>query len=104
MKIPMFGFNRHRLKVDGYHNKEVAYMKIMQKFADQSSNFFDMAVFGPNGSMSPNSYLTERETKIVASILQWLGTPVGEAYLRESNEMIEALKIFDGKNLKNKSK
>lgn len=98
MKIPLFGFNRHRLKTDGYHNKEVAYMKVMQKFADQTSNFFDIVVFGTNGAMRPADHLSERELKIVASVLQWLGTPVGEAYLRESEEMEEVLKPFTKKN------
>lgn len=94
----MFGFNRHRLKTDGYHNKEVAYMKVMQKWKDQNNTLFDTIVFGTNGAMSPKEYLTDREMKIVASVLQWLGTPVGEAYLRESKEMEEALEPFTKKD------
>jgi hypothetical protein len=91
MKIPMFGFNRHRLKMDDYYHTEVAFMKVMQKWKDQNHNIFDMAVFGTKHGSQPADYLSERELKIVASIIQWLGTPVGQNFLKEVKELDEVL-------------
>ncbi len=36
-----------------------------------------------NGGMSPSRYLTEDEEKIVISAIQWLGSPVGQCFLRD---------------------
>lgn len=44
----------------------------------------DLIVFGhPNNSMMPKDYLSYREKQIVLSTIQWLGSPVGNAFLRE---------------------
>lgn len=45
----------------------------------------DMAaiVFEPNESgTAPSEYLTPREETIVVSTIQWLGSPVGQNFLR----------------------
>lgn len=42
----------------------------------------DLIVFGhPSNSMSPKDYLSERERDIVISVIQWLGSPVGQEFL-----------------------
>ena len=33
----------------------------------------------------PNDYLTEREEKVVLSVIQWLGTPVGQGFINQLN-------------------
>jgi hypothetical protein len=45
-------------------------------------NDIDLIVFGhPSNSSSPNDYLSDREKNIVVSTIQWLGSPVGQAFL-----------------------
>lgn len=42
----------------------------------------DLIVFGQKGnSMSPKDYLSDREKDIVLSVIQWLGSPVGQGFL-----------------------
>jgi len=42
----------------------------------------DLIVFGhKNNSMSPKDYLSDREKDIVLSVIQWLGSPVGQGFL-----------------------
>lgn len=44
----------------------------------------DLIVFGHGSqSLRPNDYLTDREKKIVLSTIQWLGSPVGQSFLRD---------------------
>ena len=43
-----------------------------------------LIVFGHGSqSMRPNDYLTDREKKIVLSTIQWLGSPIGQSFLRD---------------------
>jgi hypothetical protein len=47
-------------------------------------NMMSAIVFEPkDGGLAPSEYLTEREEKIVISAIQWLGSPVGQSFLRE---------------------
>jgi len=47
-------------------------------------NMMSAIVFEPkDGGLSPSRYLTEDEEKIVISTIQWLGSPVGQSFLRE---------------------
>ena len=42
----------------------------------------DMIVFGhQSNSMIPKDYLSDREENIVLSVIQWLGSPVGQGFL-----------------------
>lgn len=58
---------------------EVFNQKVDSKY---SPNQLDYLVFGSNGS-SPKDFLNEREKQIVYSTIQWLGSHVGECYLRD---------------------
>jgi hypothetical protein len=41
-------------------------------------------IFEPkDGGLAPSELLTPRENKIVISAMQWLGSPVGQSFLRE---------------------
>ena len=45
-------------------------------------NDIDLIIFGHSSdSMTPKDYLSDREKDIVVSLVQWLGSPVGQAFL-----------------------
>jgi len=47
-------------------------------------NTLSAIVFAPaEGGLRPSEYLTEREEKILLSAMQWLGSPLGQSFLRE---------------------
>lgn len=82
MKFKIFGFNAKRLiENDPYYKTEVDLVKNLNK----RFTFINLSriVFGSDSQGRPNDYLTEREEKIVASVIQWLGTPVGKHFLAE---------------------
>jgi len=44
----------------------------------------DLIIFPPtNNPMTPEDYLSDREKRIVISTIQWLGSPIGQSFLRE---------------------
>jgi hypothetical protein len=56
----------------------------VDKFIEQHNTSVDpdLIVFGHlNNSMSPKDYLSDREKNIVLSVIQWLGSPVGQNFL-----------------------
>lgn len=78
-------FKPYRLKEDdNYYNLEVKYVKQFEKEFSKNRRI-DLMVFGQKEgtSMEPNDYLTDREMKIVLSTIQWLGTPVGQGFIKE---------------------
>lgn len=74
-------FKGHRLSQNPMELKhlEVFKQKVDGKY---SPNAMDFLVFGQEGS-SPKDFLTDREKQIVYSTIQWLGSHVGECYLRD---------------------
>lgn len=51
---------------------------------NRNGHEMDLMVFGHDSQSSrPNDYLTDKEKKIVLSTIQWLGSPVGQGFLRE---------------------
>ena len=40
-------------------------------------------VFGTTDGYNPKDWTTEREQTICVNLIQWLGSPVGEGFLRE---------------------
>jgi hypothetical protein len=74
-------FKGHRLSENPMELKhlEVFKEKIDSKY---SPNQMDFLVFGQNGN-SPKDFLSDREKQIVYSTIQWLGSHVGECYLRD---------------------
>ena len=50
-----------------------------------NDNILDKVIFGTtdNSQMTPNDFLTERETMICCNLIQWLGSPVGQWFLSE---------------------
>lgn len=52
---------------------------------DMSTNILEKIIFGCSNDAQtiPNDYLSDREKRIVISTIQWLGSPVGQGFLRE---------------------
>jgi hypothetical protein len=42
----------------------------------------DAVIFGWNSDSNPNDYLNDREVAICTNLIQWLGSPVGQGFLR----------------------
>lgn len=71
------GLNSHRLiKDDPYHAKEVAFVEQINKELGYNDMFLNQIC-----DSSGKTYLTEREEQVALSIIQWLGTPVGQGFL-----------------------
>lgn len=71
---------------DKYYAKEV---KALEIFNREHLKHTSLIVFGQKSDdnfLTPNDYLTEREEKIVLSVIQWMGTPVGEGFI---NQLLE---------------
>ena len=75
------GFHPYRLiENDPYHETEV---KLNEEFNKLSLNNWEQAIFETEGCGMPKDCLSDREFKIIASTIQWLGTPCGKAFLSE---------------------
>lgn len=86
----MEGFNIHR-HMSNPKEKEL-HDKFIEDFIDRkySANTIDRLVFGhPSNSFDPNDYLSDREKQIVISTIQWLGSPVGQGFLRDCGFKLE---------------
>lgn len=82
------GFKDYRLKAnDEYYAEEIKAVEVFNQRTYIEN--IDLIVFGqkPGTSMEANDNLTERERKIVLSTIQWLGTPVGQGFLEEINQV-----------------
>lgn len=80
------GYKEYRLKKDDkYYAKEI---KALEIFNREHLEDTSLIIFGQKegNSFTPNDYLSEREEKIVLGLVQWLGTPVGEGFIRQLNE------------------
>lgn len=76
----IYTFNQHRRESNRQEAKMYA---IACDWKKRNNVIFDQVVLGCNGRGELYEYLTERENEIVFSTLQWLGSPVGQSYLRE---------------------
>jgi len=62
---------------------------IHDKFVEHISyneDVISQIAFAPDertGGMKPSDYLNPREERIVISAIQWIGSPVGQSFLRE---------------------
>jgi len=72
------GFNSHRLKEgDAFYKKECDFVKEINQMIKYNSNTLAQIVNHPEHK----DYLEENEEKIVLSVIQWLGTPIGQEFL-----------------------
>ena len=86
-----------------YRLEDLPYGRYEKKFSDvfhkMRKEEWDAISFKPmDGGIGASDHLSERERDIVASVIQWLGTPVGVAFLEEcgfiSEEKYESLKKY----------
>lgn len=77
------GFNEHRLKKDDpYHKNELIALESFDKFTNNRSYDQMEGLIGIKNAPEGERVLTERDMKVAMSVIQWLGTPVGEGFLR----------------------
>lgn len=74
------GFNDHRLKPnDDYYKKEIDFVKAINNEMKFSHNYLAQIVNNPDHK----EWLHEHEEQTVLSVIQWLGTPVGQGFLEK---------------------
>jgi len=75
----MEGFKSYR------HNSNPKEKELHDKFVKEHLDEADFIVFGQKEGTGfvPKDYLNDREQKIVISTIQWLGSPVGQSFLKE---------------------
>lgn len=82
---PIVGFSSHRLQPnDLYYADEVALNKTFNDWIRNNPYFWDYMLGCDKDGMHPLGHLTPKELQIVATTIQWLGTPVGKSFLREA--------------------
>lgn len=78
------GFNTHRLKEDDpYYKKECDFVKAINDEINANPNALNEIVNHAKSSY----YLNENEEKVALSVIQWLGTPIGQAFLEKVRKM-----------------
>jgi hypothetical protein len=79
------GFNAHRLKPgDPYYKKEVDFVKAINQEIKYNKGFLAGIVNHPDHK----EWLEEDQEKIVLSVIQWLGTPVGQGFLEKVSNVV----------------
>lgn len=78
-------FKDYRLNREYYFSGEI---KALEVFNADYIDSMDYIVFGQKEgtSFEPKQFLTEREENIVLSVIQWLGTPVGQGFIDKLNK------------------
>lgn len=72
------GFNDHRLRAnDEYYKKEIDFVKAINKEMKSNRSTLAQIVNHPDHK----DWLHEHEEDIVLTVIQWLGTPVGQGFL-----------------------
>lgn len=77
----IYGNRLHRLKDLPYGKDE---LKLSQEFHKMLFSEWNAICFKCVDGLYPESELNEREKNIVASVIQWLGTPIGKNFLEGS--------------------
>lgn len=81
----VFGFYPHRLdREDSYYEKEVRLHDTFNLWIKRNPRFWDFMLGIDERGQRPTDYLSNRELKLVATVTQWLGTPVGQDFLKEA--------------------
>lgn len=91
----ILGFNKHRLiQGDRYHGKECAFVKCALEKIKINQQYFEHIVnHGDYGNNPP--YVTDDEMQIVMTVIQWLGTPVGQAFIQDAEAIESSQKYKD---------
>lgn len=101
MKERLFGFRTYRLNDLPYGRKE---LKLSEEFHKMSWQDVDRISLGSNNGIDADGTLSDREHNIVATVIQWLGTPCGEEFLSDCGfqhkEAIDQTKGYETRKLK----
>ena len=65
------------------YEQEIKNYETACEYFKNNRHLFDMGVFGSDKGSTPNDFLSYREEQVVFSLIQWLGTHVGQSFLRE---------------------
>jgi hypothetical protein len=83
-------YKSHRLNFkDKYHLKEVIFYSYINKMVDSHPEILEQITGVEN--VIVNKHLSDREESLVVSTLQWLGTPVGQSFLEDCNDIFNKL-------------
>lgn len=88
MSDKIVGYVPHRLvEDDEFYKDEVKLNEVFNRYCNMKVPFDGTFWDYMTGSTSnqPNRHLTDEELKLVATTIQWLGTPCGKGFLREAN-------------------
>ncbi len=78
------GFNAHHLKPDdSYHKKEIDFVMAINEEIKHNNSTLSQIINHPKHK----DWLEDDEEKIVLSVIQWLGTPVGQGFLEKVSKM-----------------
>lgn len=87
-KLNLKGFKTHRFKNNPL--EKILHQNFLKEHSSGSD--MDLIVFGhPSNDFYPNDYLTEREKQIVLSVIQWVGTSVGNEFVGRCNDINDKL-------------
>lgn len=76
------GYGTHRLKRDDkYHTTEVELSDAFEKLSREYPNQLEHIIFGND---THSVQLDEHEQRLMATVIQWLGTPVGKGFLEKA--------------------
>lgn len=74
------GYNTHRLRRDDpYHHDEVRLSDELSYLNESNCNAVTQIIFG---GATEGVVLDVHEERLIATVIQWLGTPVGKAFLQ----------------------
>lgn len=75
-------YNSHRFKQNPL--EEQLYVSFIAEMDERAS--LDRIIFGcrDEAQSFPKDTLTDRELDICATLIQWLGSPVGQSFLRDN--------------------
>lgn len=87
MKKLKTGYGSHRLvENDPFYKKEIDFVKTINKELMHNPFLLD-SITHINKAEDGKKYLSDREEKIVLSVIQWLGTSVGQSFLSDVNKL-----------------
>lgn len=58
-----------------------------ERWKEVAERYLDTLLYGPNKSNDPDHAL-QRDAIVAATIIQWLGSPIGEGFLKEVSDAI----------------
>lgn len=85
LKFQKVGFNAHRLRNEegGYFDIEINFVKAINDEIKRNSQCLAQIVGDPDKKY----WIDERDEKVALSVIQWLGTPVGQGFLDKVSKM-----------------